>query len=71
MYNAGEAGYAYTANAELWAKFEDLDYRLPSIARVGSAYAIDALFLLAWLAAAIGFAYWSVRRAVLGEEAAE
>ena len=70
MYNAGEAGYGYTANAELWAKFVDLDHQMPSLSQVGGAYLKDVLILLLWLAAAIGFAYWSVRRAVTGEEAA-
>lgn len=70
MINAGEAGYSYTANTELWEQFVDLDHQLPPLPQVGSAYLKDALILLLWLAAAIGFAYWSVRRAVTGEETA-
>ncbi|MDJ0940511.1 MAG: DUF3526 domain-containing protein [Woeseiaceae bacterium] len=70
MYNADGAGYAYTAGTDLWAQFEDLDHQVPALGSIGRAYAIDALFMLVWLVAAIGFAYWSVRRAVTGEEAA-
>ena len=70
MYNSAGAGYAYTAGADVWAKFEDLDYALPAMSRTGVAYLADALLLVAWLAAALWFAYWSVLRAVVGEEGA-
>ena len=70
MYNADGAGYSYTAGAELWSRFEDLDYRMPALSRVGGVYALDAILLAVWVFAAVGLAYWSVRRAVVGEEAA-
>ena len=70
MFNAGDAGYAYTADAELWARFEDLDHDTPALASVGQAYVVDAILMLLWVSAALAFAYWSVRRAVVGEEAA-
>ena len=70
MYNADGAGYSYTAGAEVWGKFHDLDYHMPTLGRVAAAYALDAIWLVAWFVLAFGFAYWSVRRAVLGEETA-
>ena len=70
MYNAGDAGYSYTANTELWSKFVDLDYQMPTLRQLGPAYLKDGLILLVWLLAALGFAYWSVQRAVVGEESA-
>ena len=70
MYNADGAGYSYTAGAELWARFEDLDYRPPRIAQIGSSYTFDAALLLIWVILAAGLAYWSVGRAVEGEESA-
>ncbi len=70
MNNAGTAGAAYTADAELWAEFENLAYRPPSLGRVASAYAWDALLLVAWLTAAAWAAYLLVRRAVRGEGSA-
>ncbi|MEM7765780.1 MAG: ABC transporter permease subunit [Pseudomonadota bacterium] len=68
MYNAGEAGYSYTANESLWAQFEDLDHELPHLGGVASKYIADFLLLVVWLIGSLGFAYWSVRRAVVGEE---
>lgn len=67
MYNAGDAGSAYTADAVLWAQFEDLDHELPALAAVGSRYAADALLLLLWLAASMFAAYASVNRAIRHE----
>ena len=71
MLNGADVGYAYTAGAELWARFEDLDYQSPHIATVGGAYMLDVLLLIAWAALAAAFSYWSVRRAAIGEEVAE
>lgn len=70
MYNAGDAGYSYTAGTEVWAQFEDLDYRMPPLSQVGGAYAREIIVLVLWLIVATGFAYLAVRRAVAGEEAA-
>lgn len=70
MYNAGEAGYGYTADRELWARFEDLEYQLPRLARLGGSYLPDALLLCLWLAGSLAFAYWSVCQAAVGEESA-
>ncbi len=70
MYNAGAAGYSYTANEKLWAKFEEFDYRPPSLSGIAGAYAADLILLAAWVIASVGFAYWSVQRAVVGEESA-
>lgn len=67
MYNAGDSGSAYTAGAELWAEFEDLDYRMPVLQRVASSYAFDALLLVFWLVLATALSYWFVGRAVRGE----
>ena len=70
MYNAGAAGYSYTANEDLWERFEDFDYRLPTLSRVAVAYLADALLLIAWILVSLGFAFWAVQRAVVGEEQA-
>ena len=67
MYNAGDAGSAYTADATLWAQFEDLDHELPALATVGGRYAADAALLLLWLAASMFAAYASVHRAIRHE----
>jgi ABC-2 type transport system permease protein len=68
MYNAGAAGYSYTADEQLWAKFEEFDYRPPRLSQVAGTYAADLILLLAWIVSSVGFAYWSVQRAVVGEE---
>ena len=70
MYNAGDAGSAYTANEEVWAEFEDLPYQVPAIGRVAQSYALDGLLLALWVVAAMLSAYWLVARAVRGEERA-
>ena len=71
MYNAGDEGEGYTADAELWVQFTDLDFELPSLSRIGAAYIADALLLLIWLAASLMFASWSVRKTTLAEEGAK
>lgn len=68
MYNAGEAGYGYSADADLWARFEDLDYALPRLSKVGHAYWLDSILLLLWTLLALSFASWAVRRAATEEE---
>ncbi len=67
MYNAGDAGYGYTGNADLWSQFEDLDYDVPPIGKLAGAYLVDGLLLLAWLIAAWILAYRLVRRAIRHE----
>jgi len=67
MFNAGEAGPAYTADAALWEQFEDFEHSSPHLGAVTGTYMRDALLLLAWLAAALGFAYTLVARAVRRE----
>ena len=67
MFNADGAGAAYTADEELWARFEDLDYRMPALSRVAGSYALDALVLAIWLIVATAVAYRLVGRAVRGE----
>lgn len=67
MFNAGDAGYGYTANAELWAKFEGLDYDVPTLGKLAGAYVIDGLILVAWLVAAMLLAFQLVKKAVRHE----
>ena len=67
MFNAGDAGSSYTADATLWAQFEDLDHELPALAAVGGRYAADAALLLLWLAVAMYAAYACVQRAIRHE----
>ncbi len=67
MYNAGDAGRSYTADAALWAQFEDLDHELPAFAVIGGRYAADAALLLLWLGAALLAAHLSVQRAIRHE----
>jgi len=67
MYNAGAAGAGYTADAGLWAQFEELDYRIPGLPAVAGAYAADLLLLLLWSAIATALAYRFVGGAVRGE----
>jgi len=69
MYNAGDSGAAYTADAELWARFEDLDYRMPVLSDTGDAYLADAGLLLAWFFLANFVAYRLVGGAVREEMA--
>ena len=67
MFNAGDDGAAYTANAVLWERFEDFEHGLPHFGAVAGAYLKDALLLLAWLVAALAFAHATVVRAVRHE----
>lgn len=67
MFNAGDAGSAYTADAELWAQFEDFDHGQPALAALGGRYVVDAMLLLLWLVATMFAAYLSVGRAVRHE----
>ena len=67
MFNAGEAGAAYTADAALWEQFEDFEHGPPRLAAVSGVYLNDALLLLAWLVAALVFARLAVGRAIRHE----
>lgn len=67
MYNAGDVGAAYTADASLWDKFEDFDYRLPALPTVAGRYLPDALLLIAWLLVTLFAAYRLTAHAVRGE----
>ncbi len=67
MFNAGSTGAAYNGDADLWGRFEDFDHSSPGFGPVAGAYLADMLVLLAWLAAAVAFAYILVGRAVRHE----
>lgn len=67
MFNAGDVGAAYTADASLWEQFEDFEHALPRLDAVYGVYLEDALYLLTWFAAALVFAYTLVNRAVRHE----
>ncbi|MEO1202923.1 MAG: DUF3526 domain-containing protein, partial [Pseudomonadota bacterium] len=69
MFNAGDEGYSYTANAKLWAKFEALDYDFPTLGKLAGAYLLDGLILIAWLFAAMLVAFQLVKKAVRREVA--
>ncbi len=67
MYNAGAAGSRYTADAALWAKFEELDHRMPGLPGVAGSYVADLLLLAIWLFGAIALSSRLVGRAIRGE----
>ncbi|MEM8815040.1 MAG: DUF3526 domain-containing protein [Pseudomonadota bacterium] len=67
MFNASNDGTPYTADAALWAQFEDFEHRPPGLSAVFELYVKDALLLFAWLAAALVFEYSVVVRAVRHE----
>lgn len=67
MYNAGAQGYSYTADATLWAQFEDFHYSRPTLTQVLRVYALELLLLLLWLVASTALAYIAVQRVVRAE----
>ncbi len=67
MYNADNSGAYYTAGAELWSKFEDLDYSVPAISHLAISYLWDAILLIIWLCVAVSGSRMLVTRAVRGE----
>ncbi len=67
MFNAGNDDVPYTADATLWAQFEDFEHQPPTLGAAFGAYVKDVLLLLAWLAAALVFARSVVVRAVRHE----
>lgn len=64
MLNAGDKGYAYTADEKLWAQFSDFSYEPPRLNTTVSAYITEFLILLAWAIAALGIAYILVLRSI-------
>ncbi len=70
MQNAGELGYSYKADIELWRQFDDFDYRMPTLSHIGQSYLPDTIILAIWLTLSFAFAHWSVQRAISGEEKA-
>ena len=69
MYNAGGVGAVYTANKELWSRFEDFAGQPPTLASVAGTYAGDISWLVLWLIASVGGSAVLVNRAVRGEVA--
>jgi len=67
MFNASNDDVAYTADATLWAQFEDFEHQAPTLGAVFAAYVRDALLLLAWFVAALVFARILVVRAIRHE----
>lgn len=57
MFNAGELGYGYTADATLWERFEDFAGQPQPLTQSGRAYLPDLLLMMLWLAAALAAAY--------------
>lgn len=66
MFNAGEAGYGYTADATLWRQIDDFTYTPPRFASVLSHYALSALVLLLYAGGGIAFAAFALNRAQKG-----
>lgn len=58
MINAGNEGYAYMADRELWDSTQDFDYAPPALPRVIANYKVEVLALLAWV---IGFGVLALR----------
>jgi ABC-2 type transport system permease protein len=67
MFNAGSAGYSYTADEALWQRFSDFEHQQPRISDVWDEYVIDVLLLLLWLGGALIFAQRLVLRAYQAE----
>ncbi len=63
MYNAGDAGYGYTAGESFWREIEDFTYAPPRFLSLLGAYAFSAIVLLAYAVGGLIFAMWAVRRA--------
>ncbi len=52
-FNGAEAGFAYRADAELWASVPDFDYQAPALGWVLGNHGWSAAILLLWLAVAV------------------
>lgn len=60
MINAGDKGYAYQADRELWEATPDFNYAPPSLSRVFAHYRLEIFALVGWL---IGFGVLALRSA--------
>ncbi|MEO1135450.1 MAG: ABC transporter permease subunit [Pseudomonadota bacterium] len=63
MYNAGEAGYGYTADETLWREIPDFEYASPRFASVASNYTLSALLLAIYAIISLFFAAVALKRA--------
>ncbi|MEO1251328.1 MAG: DUF3526 domain-containing protein [Pseudomonadota bacterium] len=63
MYNAGDAGYGYTAGASFWREIEDFDYAPPRFASLRGEYFFSAVVLFFYAIGGLVFARWAVSRA--------
>lgn len=63
MYNAGDAGYSYTADETFWREVAAFSYTPPRFLSVAGAYGFSILVLLAYAAGGLFFAMWAVKRA--------
>ncbi|MHA7871034.1 MAG: DUF3526 domain-containing protein [Hyphococcus sp.] len=64
MYNAGDAGYGYTAGESFWREIEDFSYTPPRFLSLFSTYSFSAFVLLAYAVGGFVFAMWAVKRAL-------
>ncbi|MEM1434268.1 MAG: DUF3526 domain-containing protein [Pseudomonadota bacterium] len=62
QYNAGDAGFAYSADAALWQQVEDFNHQPPAFASVSSHYRFSVAVLLAYALGAAAFAAWTLGR---------
>jgi len=63
MYNAGDAGYAYTAGESFWREIADFTYSPPRFFSLFGAYAFSAALLFFYAIGGLVFARWAVARA--------
>ena len=64
MQNAGDAGYAYLADRDLWEQIPALGHTPPRFRDLAGGYLLETLILVGWCLASVGFARWSVGRAM-------
>jgi hypothetical protein len=64
MMNAGDQGFRYTADRELWESIPDFEPQAPRLPEVLGAYALELAFLGLWLLVAGFAALRATRRAI-------
>ena len=66
MYNAGDAGYGYTAGESFWREIADFSYTPPRFSTLLGGYVFSTVILLLYSIAGFIFARWAVARAQKG-----
>ncbi|CAK9039504.1 Probable ABC transporter ATP-binding protein NosF [Durusdinium trenchii] len=71
MYNAGDAGYGYTADESFWREIEDFSFAPPRFLSLFGAYSFSAVILLAYAIGGLVFAMWVAFEVQSNEAVAE